>query len=116
MFEYFDEILKLVLNRLNAQPMDTNLKRHLFMVILTALANNPTMTMTFLESNGLTKLFFEQVTNSDMTRTFVNTYERKGFIIGLASALNAEVLPPALADLLLPIIKQIISMLNQLKE
>ena len=46
----------------------------------------------------------------------MNTYEKKIYIIGLTSALNAEVMPEDMASLLLPIIKSIIRMLNLLKE
>ena len=38
--EFFEEILGIVLRRMNQEPMDKHLKRHLLGVILTALAYN----------------------------------------------------------------------------
>ena len=67
--------------------MQNHLKRHLLCVFMTAMAYNPDKTLMFLNTREVLDQFFSQV--FDLTATFKNTYERKVFIIGLSSALNA---------------------------
>lgn len=70
----------------------------------------------FLEQNGLTASFFEQLTDDKFAKGFVNLYERKVYIIGLTSALNAETMPEAMQPFLLRLIQSVIKMLNLLRE
>lgn len=115
--EFFEEVLGLVDNRMKHKPMQDHLKRHLLGVILTAFAYNPTLTLAFLEARGETAHFFEQITEDKFSFTFVNTFERKTYIIGLTSALNAEgPMPPPMQHYLLKIIQSVIGMLNKLRE
>ena len=93
--------MALVRRRMAGVPMKEHLKRHLLSVWLTALAYNPTLTIAYFERENLTTEFFTQVTQHEMLSSFVNIYERKTLIIGLTSALNAEVMPPAMASHLL---------------
>lgn len=50
-----------------------------------------------------------------MSSSFVNIFERKTFIIGLTSSLNASPMPQAMANHILQIMQAIIDMLNRLK-
>jgi hypothetical protein len=96
--------------------MQDHLKRHLLSVLLTALAYNANATLTFLNQRSLVDEFFSQLLQDKMCEGFTNAYERKTFIIGLSSALNAGgQLPPAMIRYMLKIIQEIIRMLGRLK-
>jgi hypothetical protein len=99
---------------MSQEPMQDPLKRHVLSVFLTALAYNPSLTLGFFEQASLTVDFFNQVIT--LSNTFINTYERKTFIIGLTSALNADLMPPSMAPLIIKIIQSVIAMLHKLKE
>jgi hypothetical protein len=94
--EFFEALLNQVLTRMNTIPMQDSLKRHLLLVLLTALAYNPNATLTYLNQRNLVDEFFNQVLLDKTCEGFTNAYERKTFIIGLSSALNAGQLPPAM--------------------
>ncbi len=96
--------------------MQDHLKRHLLSVLLTALAYNANATLAFLAQRNLVDEFFSQLLQDKMCEGFTNVYERKTFIIGLSSALNAQgQLPPAMVNHMLKIIQEIIRMLGRLK-
>jgi hypothetical protein len=114
--EFFEGLMNQVLTRMNTQPMQDHLKRHLLSVLLTALAYNANATLCFLSQRGLVDEFFSQLLQDKMCEGFTNVYERKTFIIGLSSALNAQgQLPPAMIGHMLKIIQEIIRMLGRLK-
>ena len=113
--EFFNNLLEKVIVRMNTVPMLDHLKRHLLSVLLTALAYNPSATLSFLEQRNLVDEFFQQVLQDKMCEGFTNAYERKTFIIGLSSALNAGQLPPAMMGHMLKIVQEIIRMLGRLK-
>ncbi len=94
--EFFEALLNQVLTRMNTIPMQDSLKRHLLLVLLTALAYNPNATLTYLNQRNLVDEFFNQVLLDKTCKGFTNAYEQKTFIIGLSSALNAGQLPPAM--------------------
>lgn len=79
------------------------------------MAYNPNATLTFLSQRTLVDEFFNQLLQDKMCEGFTNAYERKTFIIGLSSALNAGQLPPAMMGHMLKIIQEIIRMLGRLK-
>lgn len=113
--EFFNNLLEKVIVRMNTVPMLDHLKRHLLSVLLTALAYNPGATLSFLDQRNLVDEFFQQVLQDKMCEGFTNAYERKTFIIGLSSALNAGQLPPAMMGHMLKIVQEIIRMLGRLK-
>ena len=113
--EFFNNLLEKVIVRMNTVPMLDHLKRHLLSVLLTALAYNPGATLSFLEQRNLVDEFFQQVLQDKMCEGFTNAYERKTFIIGLSSALNAGQLPSAMMGHMLKIVQEIIRMLGRLK-
>lgn len=87
---------------MEALPMQLHLKRHLYCVFLTAMTYNPNYTLQYLEKNNATKNLLVQI--FEMSSSFTNIYERKMFIVGLSNILNAEALPPSLADSILQIV------------
>lgn len=113
--EFFNNLLEKVIVRMNTVPMLDHLKRHLLSVLLTALAYNPIATLSFLDQRSLVDEFFQQVLQDKMCEGFTNAYERKTFIIGLSSALNAGQLPSAMMGHMLKIVQEIIRMLGRLK-
>lgn len=113
--EFFEGLLNQVLTRMSTQPMQEHLKRHLLLVLLTAMAYNSNATLAFLSQRNLVDEFFNELLQDKMCEGFTNTYERKSFIIGLSSALNAAQLPPAMMNHMLKIIQEIIRMLGRLK-
>jgi len=102
--EFFNNLLEKVIVRMNTVPMLDHLKRHLLSVLLTALAYNPGATLSFLDQRNLVDEFFQQVLQDKMCEGFTNAYERKTFIIGLSSALNAGQLPSAMMGHMLKIV------------
>lgn len=62
--------------------MADHLKKHLIGVFLSSMAYNPSFTITYLEKHQLTKDMIDQLFS--LFQTFVNTYERKLFVIGLS--------------------------------
>ena len=91
--EFFEPLLNQVIARMNTQPMQDHLKRHLLSVLLTAISYNPKAALTFMEQRNLVNDFFTQLLQDDLVSSFTNTYERKTFIIGLSSALDSPYLP-----------------------
>jgi len=71
--------------------MDKHLERHLSCVVLTAMAYNPTYTITYLDKVNMTQEFFKSLFG--LSDTFLNIYERKIYIIGLSNTFNASTLP-----------------------
>ena len=91
--EFFDDILTQVLKRMSGQPMQDILKRQLLSVLLTAMAYSAARTLSFLDQRSLLGEFFNQLLQDKMCGSFQNNYERKVFILGLTSAINAPQLP-----------------------
>jgi hypothetical protein len=112
--EVFEEILNQVTKRMNSQPMEEHLKRHLLCVFLSAMIYNPNYTLNYCDKNGIIIVLFDEIFS--LSNGFTNLYERKVFILGLSSALNANPFPPQLAHYLQNIIEKIIRMLNCLKD
>jgi hypothetical protein len=110
----FEEILNQVTKRMNSQPMEDHLKRHLVCVFLSAMMYNPNYTLAYCDKNGITIILFDEIFS--LANGFTNLYEKKVFILGLSSALNASPFPQQLATYLQNIIEKIIRMLNSLKD
>lgn len=81
-------ILDKIRERMMMQPMQDHLKRHLLGVFLTAAAYNPNLTLAYLEANNLTAEFIKML--FQLSKGFTNLYERKIYVVGLSSLLNAQ--------------------------
>lgn len=113
---FFLEIMAKVRQRMTLLPRPKILVRHLLSVFLAALAYNPNITLEFMEREVLTHEFFKQITSPLVYPSFINQYERKTLVIGLAQALSAERLPAAMSEHMLGIFKVIIETMNKLKD
>lgn len=99
------------IERMNMEPMQDHLKRHLLWVFVAAFAYNSTMTFAFLESRQLTKELIEQTLQ--IAPTMTNTYERKLFVIGLSCILASPQIPHSLIESIKQIIQWVVMILTK---
>jgi hypothetical protein len=72
---------------MKVQPMTDILKRQLLMVFLSGFIYNTDLTLQYLQANNLTVQYLTDLFT--LSHQFTNFYERKLFIFGLSSLLDA---------------------------
>jgi hypothetical protein len=107
-------LLTRVKDRMQVQPLNAMLKKHLLGIYLSAVLYNRAAAMNYFEQQGMTCHLVQELLN--LKSQMKHSYERKMFIVGLSDMLQNEVLPEELRGLLLTLISELISMMTSLTE
>jgi len=95
---YLPDIITACAGRMRQLPMTNHLKRHIFCTILSALAHNPVKTFKILDEQCKTAELFKEIFQG--TKNYSNIYEQKLFVVSLSRMMQAESLPPYMAELM----------------
>jgi len=103
-------ILENVLTRLNEKPMNRNLKRILYCVVLASMVSNYRATFEYLENTNKTSEVMTKVLQFSVKK-MGNSLERKLFAMSLTNILTQEELYDSVRDLSPKIIQKIVDVL-----
>jgi len=83
-----EPLLNMVKNRMQRQPLNNLLKKHMIGVYLSAVLYNRSAAMAYFEQQQMTCSLVQEMIN--LTKHFRHSYERKFFIIGISEMLQNE--------------------------
>lgn len=112
--EVCEPLLNLVKTRMQRQPLNSLLKKHMIGIYLSAVLYNRQAAMAYFEQQQMTCSLVQEMIN--LTKHFRHAYERKMFIVGISEMLQNEQLPEGLRPLLFSLITELINMMLALAE
>lgn len=104
------EVIEKVISRINEKPMNSNMKRILYQVILASVISNYKATVESLEQFKMTDQFISEIINFNI-RKIDNSMERKLFAVSLTNLLTQEELPDSIREKSPQIISKIVKTL-----
>lgn len=93
------QILDRIRQRMGASFQPVHVMKHLIGIFMSAMYYNSQLTVSYLESQGLTTQIVQEMIN--LRKAFKHEYERKFFIVGLSEMLRCPSLPQSLQPVLI---------------
>lgn len=104
------EVIEKVISRIKEKPMNKNMKRILYQIILASIISNYKATIECLEQSKITNEFIREVIAFNVKR-IDNTLERKLLAVSLTNLLTQEELPDSIREKSPEIISKIVKIL-----
>ncbi len=92
--EIIEPLLARVKDRVQVQPLNSMLKKHLLGIYLSAILYNRSAAMNYFEQQNMTSHLVQELLK--LKSQMKHSYERKMFIVGISEMLQNDVLPEGL--------------------